>query len=1219
MGTEDRLLEELQALRASLRRDNAKRGREPPVCSDEALVRMSRHPPLKESDLLAVEGFSESSVDRYGAEFLRLTRRYAVAAAGGMGIDAETARALRELQKRLVNLSRNNRLLFMPRTGTGVSADAGELYGGDALGLVLRKEGQLRTERSSGQPFRRLNSILREVNRSLREHGTYDLYVGYPFAEGMLPGEDGFQIRAPLALFPVTMDKRGDTITVEYDDSRDAVFNTTLILAFMKATGTKGDPADAVIEEQEDLGRKLSAFYSTVGLDLTIPDGISPLTEYRSGAFPEYAPGSFTVTPNLVLGRFPSYSSLIERDIDLMVNGGEVNDNLRNLLRGIYSGDFRSEYPLPLSAADLAAKGIVPRESDLFCINELDGAQEAALAALPREDGLVVQGPPGTGKSQLITAMIASAAASGKTVLMVSEKKTALDVVRSRLGPLSGYCMQIDDTADKEGFFRQLRDVMSAGDSKASPDLAQLSSEIDSAMDSLSGTSDGVFSPGDFGISPADLYSICAGTDTSSPLYSVYGKVPATLMNMTSADIDRMLVKFAEGRLTRSLRSYSNAVASHPWAEFLRPDLTEKDLAEMVADLGEIYQENSSVSKKGFIGKFLARSSLSRRASAMAAKYLTDYSRSDVEDLTSDPEAAAEFLEEYDMFEAHAADYRSLTSQERSWWTGMGNVSRKAGSPDPASGLRSIILNEHLKAFEEGCPALTERFMSADGTVSGIAAMMERKRELSRSAAESALSSYLREITDSKRAQDIRRISEQKRKWSIAKFAGRYGYELFRGIRIWLMTPEAVSETVPLEMGTFDLLVFDEASQMFTERGVPSIYRAAKTVVAGDHRQLRPTAIGKGRLSYDDEEDSAEEGSLLDLARSRYDSVLLNYHYRSDRSALIQFSDRAFYGGKLMISPDTEPSAEPPIEVVRVDGTWVDRTNPAEADEVVSLLRTVLTTRKDDETVGIIAFNIHQMNLISDRLEEECSADPEFGRIVEKEEARKDNGEDTGLFVKNVESVQGDERDIIIFSIGYAKDADGKFVQRFGWLNAAGGENRLNVAITRARKRIIIVQSFDPEGLDTEHSACKGPGYLKAYLTYAAAVSSGDHAKASEVLDSLCPPKEDAPAADNGFMDRLCEALNAEGFDTERDLRTGNYVMDIAVKRDGRYVLGIEDDRRVFMGGGTSRERDYHRRHFLASRGWNVVRTWTPSVLKDPEGEIRRIVEETRRTYSQSR
>lgn len=793
------------------------------------------------------------------------------------------------------------------------------------------------------------------------------------------------------------------------------------------------------------------------------------------------------MVPSAVFGKFPSYSSMVERDVDLIINSGEVNGNLRDLLRGLYSGDFRSEFPLPLTAAELAARGIVPRESNLFRINDLDGAQEAALLASTVEEGLVVQGPPGTGKSQVVTAMIASAAASGKTVLMVSGKRTALDVVRSRLGPLSQYCMQVDDPADKEGFFARLRDVMDAPDVRDNGDLVHAKEEIDSKIAELSRITDMPFDPGNLGIAPSDLRTMVDGLGPDE-YTEKFGAPSPTLMSLSDAEMQRMISKFSEGRLVRSLKAYDEAVSKHPWAEYLRTDLTEKGLAKMVQELGEIYQENQSVSKKGFLGKIFARGSLSRKQSDMAARYLVDYTRSDVEDLTSDIESAVEFLEEYEMFQARAADRRALTSQERAWWRGMATMARKTGlqHPDTARALRETVLREHLRRYRENIPSAVAGRPTFTERMNAIGSLMDGVRDASRVHAQAVLSDHLGAMRSSRRYQDMVRIAGQKRKWSVPKFMGRYGYELSHGIRIWLMTPEAVSETLPLDIGAFDLLVFDEASQMFAERGIPAIYRSKRTVVAGDHKQLRPSALGRGRLSYDDDEDVIENGSLLDLARSRYISVLLNYHYRSESSPLIAFSDRAFYGGRLLVSPDAEPS-EAAIEVIRTEGVWEERTNTIEAERAVSLLKEVLSSRKGSETVGVIAFNIHQMNLISDLLEAECARDKAFGRLISEEEARRENGEDVGLFVKNVESVQGDERDIIIFSVGYAKGSDGKFVRRFGWLNSDGGANRLNVAITRARKKIYILQSFDPEELGDADSS--GPGLLRRYLEYARCIT----------------------------------------------------------------------------------------------------------------------------------
>ena len=373
--------------------------------------------------------------------------------------------------------------------------------------------------------------------------------------------------------------------------------------------------------------------------------------------------------------------------------------------------------------------------------------------------------------------------------------------------------------------------------------------------------------------------------------------------------------------------------------------------------------------------------------------------------------------------------------------------------------------------------------------------------------------------------------------------------QLFKGIRIWLLTPEAVSDIIPMEMGLFDLLIFDEASQMYVEKGIPSIYRAKKVVVAGDHKQLRPSSLGTGRVSYEEDDDdeeaingALEEESLLDLARARYDSILLNFHYRSKYEELIAFSNYAFYGGKLYVSPNILKPERPPIEVFKVDGLWEDRHNEAEADKVVDILKEVFATRKDRETIGIITFNVSQRDLINDKIDDYAATDPIFAAVLAQESKRYDNGEDVGLFVKNIESVQGDERDIIIFSVGYAKNEEGRFMQRFGWLNMQGGENRLNVAISRAKKKIYIVNSFEPEELQVENLKCEGPKILQKYLKYARAVSSDNMELAHTILQSFVPPSElmaDDEDIESPVMDKVYTALIRKGYTVEKNIGIG--------------------------------------------------------------------------------
>ena len=186
--------------------------------------------------------------------------------------------------------------------------------------------------------------------------------------------------------------------------------------------------------------------------------------------------------------------------------------------------------------------------------------------------------------------------------------------------------------------------------------------------------------------------------------------------------------------------------------------------------------------------------------------------------------------------------------------------------------------------------------------------------------------------------------------------------------------------------------------------------------------------------------------------------------------------------------------------------------------------------------------------------------------------ARQENGEDVGLFLKNIESVQGDERDIIIFSIGYAKNDSGKIAQRFGWLNNQGGENRLNVAISRAKRKIHIVCSFLPEELDVRGTKNDGPKYLKRYLEYAFAVSDSDKDRQRAILDSFVAYREKHYDPDSVFNDQICEALKARGFDAEKNVGIGGYSIDGVLEMRSMAPNGVEDIRKALMDGMAAAE-----------------------------------------------
>ncbi|MEK6782612.1 MAG: AAA domain-containing protein [Bacteroidota bacterium] len=319
-------------------------------------------------------------------------------------------------------------------------------------------------------------------------------------------------------------------------------------------------------------------------------------------------------------------------------------------------------------------------------------------------------------------------------------------------------------------------------------------------------------------------------------------------------------------------------------------------------------------------------------------------------------------------------------------------------------------------------------------------------------------------------------VTKKKKIWPIRKVVSEFEVELFRILPCWLASPESVSAIFPMKE-MFDLVIFDEASQCFAERGIPSMYRGKQILVAGDSQQLRPSDLYQLRWQEEDtEEPDLEIDSLLELSERYLQHVQLNGHYRSKSPALIDFSNHHFYGGHLNLLPDANVlnQPEPAIEYLKTNGVWENNTNVAEAEQIANLVLNINKQHPQKE-IGIITFNAPQQTIVLDKLEEIFSL--HSGGLPET------------LFVKNIENVQGDEKDIIIFSIGYAPDPKGKINMQFGSLNMAGGENRLNVAITRAREKIYIVTSIWPEELRVEESKNQGPKLLKLYLQYAREVS----------------------------------------------------------------------------------------------------------------------------------
>lgn len=331
-------------------------------------------------------------------------------------------------------------------------------------------------------------------------------------------------------------------------------------------------------------------------------------------------------------------------------------------------------------------------------------------------------------------------------------------------------------------------------------------------------------------------------------------------------------------------------------------------------------------------------------------------------------------------------------------------------------------------------------------------------------------------------------VTKKKKIWPLRKVIASFHQELFDLMPCWMASPESVSAIFPLQE-IFDLVIFDEASQCFAERGIPSLARGKQIMIAGDSQQLQPSDLYQIRWDSDNDSPDTEVASLLDLADRYLPSVHLQGHYRSKYNDLIEFSNNHFYKGRLKMLPDFHDltNDESVIEVINVNGVWEHQSNLAEAVAVVDCVLLQIRT-KPNKSVAVITFNATQQQLIYDKLEETFSVE----KIKWPEH----------LIVKNIENVQGDERDIVIFSIAYAPDKKGKMNLQFGSLSQAGGENRLNVAITRAREKIIIISSIEPEMLQVDEVKNEGPRLLRKYLEYAGLVASRQQRIALEEIQT---------------------------------------------------------------------------------------------------------------------
>lgn len=404
----------------------------------------------------------------------------------------------------------------------------------------------------------------------------------------------------------------------------------------------------------------------------------------------------------------------------------------------------------------------------------------------------------------------------------------------------------------------------------------------------------------------------------------------------------------------------------------------------------------------------------------------------------------------------------------------------------------------------------------------------------------------------------------------------------------FMMSPLSISTYFKDTAIDFDVVIFDEASQVLPEDALCAIFRGKQVVIVGDSKQMPPCDIFSVGSDDEEDEDAPATGewgeSILALGARLMDSIYLKWHYRSKNESLIAFSNAMFYEDNLQTFPSNVVSRPDwGVEHVYVpDGVYENNVNVKEAERVVDLVIEHIRNHPE-RSLGVVAFGIKQRDAIEEKLNARIAALKDPADVAAVKAFFVDDAAEP-FFVKNLETVQGDERDTIIFSMGYGKDPSGKFSHNFGLLNRVGGERRLNVAVTRAKYNVKMVTSVRPDEIRAGKDSSLGVQMLKAYVTYAAkggvlGVKSGSGAGIIRSVE-----------------DDIYDCLVAAGYEVERNVGASKYKVDLAVKRPGtdEYAVAIECDGKDYQDTDSARDRDRLRTAVLVAMGWKVYRVWSP-------------------------
>ncbi len=1000
------------------------------------------------------------------------------------------------------------------------------------------RDGKIHSFLEDARTTEHMDTIRSIAKKSLEENGANSLYLTI----GALKWIDDEHKRphyAPIILIPCEIIKLSGSIVAT---GEEASFNLTLLEMLRENFGISIPGQEALPERDghADVQRILNTVRKAV-MD-------------KKG---------WDVDPLVFLGNFTFSKFIIWNDLHTNHNVFDTHPVVSSFKSGVLDSRIK-----PLREIGKDIDSTCPPDKILLPLGA-DSSQMKAIRDALNGRSFVMQGPPGTGKSQTITNIIANALYHGKRVLFVSEKKAALEVVQKRLESigLGPYCLELhSNKARKSLVLEKIEATLSMGQADTATSFNAITQTVSELRATLDSHVEALHSSSDTGITLYEALSRYLSTGEDIPCRNLPNSVRASLNADSIRQMQAAIRDFASaaghvkideirGLLDLPLKEYTPAFANSLKAEMKKLLSTANPL------LFRLRSQKFSQLLGVDIWKILGLKSVSSRRNKLTCwqgsiDKLRDYAIYNSRRIVLRSYGLGLLVEDYEKGKIESSAMLDFLMKSLHY-----SITKEA-----------IANNAHLSMF---CGDLFHNTIS-DYRDTELAFIQVCREEIRRKMFET-VSSVVKETSNPEITILKKAIRNGARGMSLRTLFSKIPEILPKVCPCMLMSPLSVSQYLTAQPDLFDIVIFDEASQMQTCEAVCSIGRGKSLIVAGDSKQLPPTTFFE-TLSFDfdnaDQEDM--ESVLEDCTSLSIPSNTLRWHYRSRHESLIAFSNSNYYDNSLLTFPSTDDLTNK-VTVQKVNGQYErggSRQNKKEAEAVIAEVKRRLEN-EPQRSIGIITFSLPQQMAVEKRLETMLRNNPGLERIA-SEMAEP-------IFVKNLENVQGDERDVILFSVGYGADKQGRIPMNFGPLNQKGGWRRLNVAVSRARYEMKVFSSITPDDIRVDYNTPKGVVGLRDFLRYAA--------EGRSCLDK----QNNEYTSHDAWVEKIAEDLRNEGKLVSTNVGSSDFRIDVAVldsEKGGHYSYGIICDGPNYASAPSAIDREVVRQAVLESLGWKIERRW---------------------------